>query len=81
MDERVDNVLCFADGALCGQLGAFLDGELNPVGQECFRWHVARCERCAVALEEAVRLELLVDLAFGGRGGAEQKKPPRLCRP
>jgi Putative zinc-finger len=61
-----DNLLFFADGALCGKLPPFLDDELNAVEAENFRCHLAGCARCVVGLQEALLLELLAERVFGG---------------
>lgn len=72
-------VFFFADGALCGKLRAFLDGELNPVEAENFRDHVSGCDRCATELEEELQLELLADLAL--RDGDDVVALPLLKLP
>ncbi|HLL53722.1 MAG TPA: zf-HC2 domain-containing protein [Myxococcaceae bacterium] len=77
MTQGGAKVLFFADGPLCPRLHAFLDGELHPRLADCFRDHLGGCPACAKALEDAMQLELLVDLSVNAQ--VEREFPPPTC--
>jgi hypothetical protein len=67
-----NNVLFFADGPLCPKLQGFLDGVLNEVEAASFRDHLCGCAACADALEDALQLELLMELSLNEKGPADR---------
>lgn len=68
---RVTELETLVEALRCGELSAFMDGELPPDREQAYREHLTRCRNCHRELHDQMRAEKRMREAapHGPRGG------------